>query len=369
MARGILPAAKWWRRPGGGRSEAGGASAGASPEDAGAESSLWAGNAGELNEMNRDVFAKGACCFLLVTAHLACSGGKGSGSTAGDTAGGTSGSTSGSGGSTGTGVTTSSSGVTIGSSGVTTGSGGASTSSATSSSGTSSGGGHDGGPAAIDYSHWELQLPSGSGTSPTTITPAQLEQGFSDAYFYPAAGGGQTFMDTATGITTSGSLHCRTEMREMSSSTVAAAWAPTGTNTLTVSGEVLQVGGGSSGKVTLGQVFNSTDSIPLCEFQYSTSAGGFQLLYEEAKGAGTTVDLMKPVALSTPYTFTLALSGNVLTVSVDGTAVYTHTPSAAVLANQFYFKFGNYDQTAVAGAVTTTPYTVVVVDGAAIVHQ
>jgi Alginate lyase len=142
----------------------------------------------------------------------------------------------------------------------------------------------------IDFSIWSLQEPSGSGTSPTTISPGELIKGYSSAYFYKAADGGQAFMDTKTGITTPGSKHCRTELREMTSSGALAAWTPSGTNTMDVTGKVTLLGGGSIGKVTVGQVFNSSIS-PLCELQYSASVGGFVLLYEEAKIAGDIVDL------------------------------------------------------------------------------
>jgi hypothetical protein len=225
------------------------------------------------------------------------------------------------------------------------------------------------GQSAIDFSIWSLQEPSGSGTSPTTISPSQLVAGYSDAYFYKAADGGQAFMDTKTGVTTSGSAHCRTELREMTSSGAHAAWAPSGTNTMDVAGKVTLLGGGSNGKVTVGQVYNSNDSIPLCELVYSASVGGFVLVYEEAKGGGTVTDLSTPVALNTSYSFQLSLTNGVLTVSINGNQVYSHTPSPSILAKQFYFKCGNYDQTAIAGAVTTTPYTIVENYGINVVHN
>jgi Alginate lyase len=231
------------------------------------------------------------------------------------------------------------------------------------------GGPDSGAPVGIDFSIWSLQLPTGSGTSPTTISPSALAAGYTDAYFYVAADGGHAFMDPQTGITTSGSKHCRTEMRENNSGGGQAAWASTGVNTMTVTGKVVQVGGGAGGHVTIGQLFNGTDSIPLCELEYSTSRGGFELLYEEAKGAGTTIDLKTPIALGSEYTFTLALSAGVLTVDVDGQVVYTHTPSAAIAAKRFYFKFGDYDQTATAGAISDVPYTIVEASGARVVHQ
>ena len=221
---------------------------------------------------------------------------------------------------------------------------------------------------SIDYSIWSLQEPSGSGTSPTTISPSQLVAGYSDAYFYIAADGGQAFMDTQTGITTPGSTHCRTELRELTSSGAHAAWAPSDTNTMDITGEVTLLGGGSSGKVTVGQVYNSNDSIPLGELQYSASVGGFILHYEVAKGAGTDIDLQTYVALNTPYSFQLSLTNGVLTVSINGTQVYSHTPSSSIIANEFYFKCGNYDQTTTAGDVTTTPYTIVEIYSIKVVH-
>jgi hypothetical protein len=57
-----------------------------------------------------------------------------------------------------------------------------------------------------------------------------------------------------------------------------------GTNTTTVSGNISRIGGGEGGHRTVGQVFNGTDAIPLCELEYSVKLRGFQLLYEGGKG-------------------------------------------------------------------------------------
>jgi hypothetical protein len=229
--------------------------------------------------------------------------------------------------------------------------------------------GAGGASASIDLSVWELQLPIGSGSSPTTVSSDRLSAGFSNDYFYKAADGGQIFMDSATGVTTSGSRHCRTELRELTAGGGPAAWLASGTNALTVSGKILQVGGGADGHVTVAQVFNATDGIPLCELEYSTSRGGFELLYEEGKGAGTMIDLGAPVPLNSRYTFVLALSSGVLTARIDGKQVLARTPRSATAAKTFYFKVGAYDQTASAGAVSATPYTVVETYGVKIVHE
>ena len=138
---------------------------------------------------------------------------------------------------------------------------------------------------------------------------------------------------------------------------------------MTVSGKVVQVGGGASGHVTVAQVFNATDSIPLAELEYATSKGGFELLYEEAKGTGSTVDLATPVPLNTAYTFVLALSDGVLTASINGKRVLARTPGAATAAKAFYFKVGDYDQTAAEGAISSAPYTIVEAYAVTIVHE
>jgi hypothetical protein len=222
--------------------------------------------------------------------------------------------------------------------------------------------GQDGGPApAIDYSIWQLQLPIGSGTSPTTVPPNQLAA-FSNAYFYRADDGGQIFMDPATGVTTSGSVHPRTELREMSPAGAGAAWPSDAINTMTVTGKVLK---GSN--VTIAQVFNGPPSIPLAELQYSS--GGFTLFYEEAKGQGRSTGLGNAVPLNTKYTFAMALSKGVLSVSINGKQVYTHTPSAGILASKFYFKVGNYDQTSTRGAVSTAAHSIVEAYSVVVVHQ
>jgi hypothetical protein len=73
--------------------------------------------------------------------------------------------------------------------------------------------------------------------------------------------------------------------------------------------------------------------------------------------------------LSKQYTFSLALTQGVVTVTINGKSVYTHNPTAATLAKSFYFKVGDYDQTAAAGAISTTPYTIVEAYSVAVVHN
>jgi hypothetical protein len=219
-------------------------------------------------------------------------------------------------------------------------------------------------PGPIDFRYWLLQLPTGMGTSPDQIKPAELLAGYTSAYFYKADDGGYLFMDPAQGITTSGSKHCRTEMREQKLEGGGAAWPSTGTHSMTVEGKVVKLGGGS---IAVGQLFNGTDSIPLCELQY-TNSQKFSLLYEEAKGGGSSTDLKTSVALNTRYTFALSMVEGELRVSINGKQVYTRKPSAGISDNSFYFKFGNYDQSTSAGTPTTTPHSIVEVYKVDLVH-
>lgn len=211
----------------------------------------------------------------------------------------------------------------------------------------------DAGPAPtgfeIDYSIWQLQLPSG-GSSPNVIPPGNLGT-YADAYFSKADDGGQIFMDPTTGVTTGGSSHPRTELREVKANNSGMLWSPAGTNTLTVTGKAI-----ACSSCTIGQIFDSSGSNTLVELQYSSSGagGGMKLFYEEAKGAGNTpLDLGVQIPLGEPYTFTLGFSNNLVTVSVDEQQVYMHVPSASVLDDEFYFKAGDYDQKAVSGPVST----------------
>lgn len=221
-------------------------------------------------------------------------------------------------------------------------------------------------PGPIDYNIWALQLPIGSGNSPTTIKPAELLAGFSNEYFYPADDGGQMFMDPVTGVTTSGSTRCRTEMREAVPGGGQAAWSASAVNRMTVEGKIVKGGGAT---ITIGQILNGTDSFPLAEFEWSSGKNGFQLFYEEAKGGGQTIPLNTPWPQNERYTFTLELSNNKLLISVNGKQVYSRTPGANMLTKKFYFKFGNYDQNTSEGPASTTPHSIVEAYKVDVVHE
>jgi hypothetical protein len=228
--------------------------------------------------------------------------------------------------------------------------------------GANAGGQGGGSPMPIDYSIWQLQLPTGSGTSPDTVSPSKLLMGYSDAYFYAAPDGGQMFMDPPTGVTTSGSTRCRTELREALPTGAAAAWHASGTNTMTVTGKVVKGSG-----ITVAQVFDGGGGNTLCELQYT--GGGFSVFYEENKGGGGSTKLSGAFPVGTKYTFMLSLSNGVLTVTINGKQLYSHTPSSGTQASTFYFKVGNYDQGTSAGPISTTAHSIVEDYTVEVVHK
>jgi hypothetical protein len=173
------------------------------------------------------------------------------------------------------------------------------------------------------------------------------------------------FMDPKQGVTTSGSTRCRSELREQKLEGGNAAWPSNGTHSMTVEGKVVKRG---SGSIAVAQLFNSTDSIPLCELQYTTG-NKLMLLYEEAKGAATMYNMNTTVALDTRYSFSLAMVDGQLIVGINGKQVFTKTPSAGIRDNDFYFKVGNYDQSTSRGTPDTTPYSIVEVYKVDVVHD
>jgi len=213
----------------------------------------------------------------------------------------------------------------------TVGAGGASGGSA----GSAGAGGASG--VVLDYSLWQLQLPSGTTQgNPDTIQPNQLKS-YSDLYFYRASDGGQIFMDPPFGIATSGSNHPRTELREMKPSGGGASWSATATNRMTVRGKAIKCS-----SCTIGQIFREGEGT-LIELQY-TSGGSMKLLYEEQKGSPEPLkDLGVSVPLGQMYTYEFSLSKGTLEVSVNGQVRYMRTPTASAVTN-CYFKVGNYDQ-------------------------
>jgi hypothetical protein len=202
----------------------------------------------------------------------------------------------------------------------------------------------------FDLGGYTLQLPIGAQGAVTTKSGAQLEAGYTDPhYFYSGSDGAMVMMDPRVGYTTSGSQHPRTELREN------ATWTTGGTNLLDAQVAVTKV----PGTTAIAQIFQGTGpSKPLCELQYSASGAVKLFLELTNQGGSSKTTTITTVPLGTKFTYQLKLSGKTITVKVNDTTK-TFTMDDSFVGEKFYFKAGNYDQTATQGTPQTAEGTVV----------
>src|SRR5471032_131404 len=200
-----------------------------------------------------------------------------------------------------------------------------------------------------------LQLPTGSSGNVDTVSGSSLAAGYTNQYYFytDSSDGALVMVDPTQGWTTSGSQHPRTEMREN------ATWSTNGINKLDATVAVTQV----PSKTTVGQIFQgSGPSKPLCELQV-TAGGAVNLLLESTNQGGNAQTYpITSITAGSRFNYELSLTGTTITVTVNGTVngtVKTFTMDSSFNGENFYFKAGNYDQSAVSGTPLTTPGTIV----------
>jgi hypothetical protein len=198
----------------------------------------------------------------------------------------------------------------------------------------------------FDLSVWELQLPTGSPGAPTTIPPSQLAGpgGFQDAYFFTDPNdGAMTFWDPENGVTTPNSHYSRSELREMNPSGAAANWFSPGTHTLSATLRVTEV----PDHVAVGQIHlgSGGSTKPLLELFYYSN-GNIEMAIEQTPAGGNEVrHLAGNVPLGTAWSYTIGLSGNTISLVVNGGPTQTWPMSTTFDGYGMYFKAGDYDQT------------------------
>jgi hypothetical protein len=205
---------------------------------------------------------------------------------------------------------------------------------------------------------WELQLPIGSTGHPELV---ENPTSFHDDYFYVGTDGALTFMDPHTGVTTSGSLHPRSELRELTS-----GWPATGTNTMTATVAVTKV----PSTVTIGQVFQAPNapSKPLLELQYD-AGGKLELLLEKTnEGGSANFYDVGSVTDGATFHYAISLTKDEISITINS-KVSTFSLPSTFKGEKFYFKWGAYDQTAKAGAESTTASTIVKFYAHAVTHE
>lgn len=200
----------------------------------------------------------------------------------------------------------------------------------------------------FDMSTWNLQLPTGSDGSIDMIPSKNLQSctGYTGPSFFTDKSSGQIVL-TAPGnpdltgcATTSGSEHCRTELREVVKSTGKnAVWSPKGTNVLRVTMTVVKADDGSHG-TAIGQVFASAASKPLLEMYYGQN-GDIVAGVKPDANSGQKITKLGNVAVGTQFTYELSYSNSVLSATINGKKTTLDTGS---WSPDSYFKSGNYNQ-------------------------
>jgi hypothetical protein len=199
----------------------------------------------------------------------------------------------------------------------------------------------------FDLSIWELQEPVGSPGAPTTLTSSKLvgASGYHDTYFFTdPTDGAMTFWDPENGVTTANSNYPRSELREMTASGAAADWPVTGTHTLSATLKVTTV----PDHVCVGQIHLGTgtpsSTKPLLELFYFAD-GSITLGVEQTPAGGNEVQ--HPVGsapLGTKWSYVIGLSGNTISLALNGGAAQTFPMSSTFDQENMYFKAGDYDQ-------------------------
>ena len=204
----------------------------------------------------------------------------------------------------------------------------------------------------FDLSIWELQEPIGSAGNPNTIPPSQLvgPNGFQDSYFFTdKTDGAMDFWDPENGVTTPNSNFPRSELREMNADGSTANWPTSGTNILTATLRVTQVPDHVCvGQIHIGAPLQSglpSSTKPLLELFYHSN-GQIVLAIEQTPAGGNEVSHnITTVALGTKFSYVIQLSGNAITLKINGTS-YPFTMPSSFNGYGMYFKAGDYDQTA-----------------------
>jgi hypothetical protein len=228
---------------------------------------------------------------------------------------------------------------------------------------TRGGGGGDGGldpnvaPGGnFDLTVWELQEPVGSPGNPTTFVSSQLTgpNGHQDTYFFTdPTDGAMTFWDPENGVTTQNSNYPRSELREMTASGAAANWLPPGTHTLSATVKATVI----PDHVAVGQIHIGTgtpaSTKPLLElFYYAT--GEIEIGIEQTPaGDDEPQTKVGNVPLGTKWSYVIGLSGNTISLTINGGAAQTFPMSSTFDQEGMYFKAGDYDQTADSSAAAT----------------
>jgi hypothetical protein len=182
----------------------------------------------------------------------------------------------------------------------------------------------------INLANWKLTLPTGKKGSPAEITQPKLDT-YSGAHFY-VDGANVIFTAPTNGVTTSGSLYPRSELREMKAGgKKLAAWSnKRTTRTLDVAATFLELPSGKR-EVVACQIHGGSDDITKLILRGSTLSITIGDNGNEDIGAYT---------LGTPFTFRYKARPGGIECWYNGALVHTIPGNFSGA----YFKAGCYTQ-------------------------
>lgn len=221
----------------------------------------------------------------------------------------------------------------------------------------------------FNLSIWKLTLPvsrtyyfGSGGDSAAEILPGTnehsgilpLDQGFVDTdYFYTAADGSMAFKTLLSGgASTTNSSYVRSELRELyqwtpGSSTENANWPNEGSHTLQATVKVVEYYAADP-QTVVGQIHAKDSSKALLKLQWDGPTAPVRAIINNDPSSGNPFSLSFGVVGTQPFTYTIRLVENTLSITVNGnTQTVTfgqNGMSSAWDDHVYYFKAGNYAQ-------------------------
>ena len=228
----------------------------------------------------------------------------------------------------------------------------------------------------MDYSIWKLQGPL---VNTEAMSSDQLVNQSAYFAYWAKDAAYDTFMSPSKGYATPGASHCRTELREMlPNGKTNAAWSQAGYHVMTATYRVKQLGTGSAttgqGSIVIGQVWSDGNGMVELAYKPKTSSHVGSFAVKEAGGTWKYIDSIS-IPLLTDFNVKYQINENVLKIYIKtaNTANFSEAPHfTQVLNGTYYFKCGNYDQSAgviTSGTVSTTPYSVVEISSIDVLHN
>lgn len=215
----------------------------------------------------------------------------------------------------------------------------------------------------LNLANWKLQLPIGQEEKPTEIKQPALAT-YKNAEYFTVVNGGVRFRAPVNGVTTSGSLYPRSELREMTNNgATQASWSTTtGTHTMFLDQAITAVPA-TKKHVVAGQIHDGDSDVIVTRLEYPK-------LYINIGGqTGPTLDAN--YTLGKRFTVKFEAKGGKINIYYNGSTTPSHTLNKNI--STAYFKAGAYTQSnctrEASNLCKATNYGEVIIYKAEVTHQ